>query len=161
MPKKSSKGCLTVLLVLGAIAGLICLVGGFFAWRASQDPELQKVLGAVTKGAQVVVKGTKAPGAEELRGAGCQQALVLSVSEMMEAASEFIDAGALDELNVGVALMCQVPLRSGAPDCAKLAQVYVKAAKPTEAFMVTVRATGDQKPVCDASFDATGQPQEK
>jgi hypothetical protein len=157
--KATSRGCLIALLVLGGLAGLACLVGGLVLWRASKDPDLQKVMGALGKGADLVMKGAKAPGAAELRAAGCEQALVLPLGEMLALASEFVDAGSLDDAAVGMAITCTTKADLGAPTCEKLAKVYVKAAAPTAPFMLSVQSMAESKSLCDVTFDASGEPQ--
>jgi hypothetical protein len=159
--KATSRGCFVALLVAGGFAGLCCLVGGLILWRASKDPDLQNVIGALGKSAELVMKGGKAPGAAELRAAGCEQALVLPYGEMMALASSFVDAGGLEDAAVGLAITCTVKSDVGAPPCERLAKVFVKAAAPTQAFMLSVQSMAESKSLCDGTFDASGEPQGK
>ena len=161
-PKKIvSRGCLVALLVVGGLAGLACLVGGLALWRASKDPDVQKVLGALGKGADLVLKGAKAPGAAELRAAGCEQALVLPLDEMLALASEFVDGGDQEDAEMGMAITCTTKADVGAPTCRGLAKIYVKAAAPTKPFMVSVQSMAESKSLCDVTFDASGEPRGK
>lgn len=155
--KKTSSGCLIALLIIGGLGLVVCLVGGIVMWRASQNPDFQKVMGAVGKGAKLMMKGTKAPGTEALRAAGCEQAIVLSLDEMMQLLSEFVDAGAPAGALSGMAVVCQVRTSVGAPTCAELAKVYATAAKPAEPFSLSVRSSGDSEPSCDENFGPDGE----
>src|SRR3954453_14536718 len=91
-PKKMS-GCLIALMVFGALLSVSCLVGGFVVWRATQSDTGKKVFAAMGKGMEIAAKGMNAPGAAELREAGCPQAMVMDPGDVVEIVGEFFDAG--------------------------------------------------------------------
>jgi hypothetical protein len=155
--KKSSKGCLTALMIVAGLALVVCLSGGVFLWRAAQNPEFQKVMGAVGQGAKLMIKGTKAPGTDALRAAGCDQALALSLDEMMAVVAGLVDAGAPADQLSGVAVVCQVRTAVGAPSCAALAKAYAAASKAAQPFSLSVRTSGDSTPLCEKTYGTDGE----
>jgi hypothetical protein len=160
-PRKSN-GCLIAVGVVVAIAALTCLVGGVIAWRLSKNPELAKAFGVIGKSVKLAVDGTKARGAEELRQAGCPQAMVLDAAQMASIVDEFVDAGsttlhAEHDEDLGLMVLCQGTLGSSLPSCDDVARVYVKAALPTRPFMVTVQEQGTRQGNCSAKYDPNGE----
>ena len=159
-PKKSGSGCLIALGVIGGILLLFCLIGGVAMWRASQNPETKKIFTAMGKGVQMATKGINAPGTEELRKAGCRQAIVISPEDLNDMVGIFVDGGlpasaAGDEFG-GPMVMCQGNAFDSLPDCDTAAAVYVKAVAPKTGFTVTVKTSGKTKDDCAQKYDASG-----
>jgi hypothetical protein len=160
---KKSNGCLVAVAVVAAVTLLSCLVGGVVLWRVSKDPEVMKVLNAVGEGAKLAIEGSKAPGAEELRKAGCPQAIIMDGRRMTELVSKFVDAGAdavPSDAFADVVVLCQgTSAKDTLPGCDQAALVYAQAALPAGPFRVIVSrpGTGDEHGNdCEGRYDAMG-----
>jgi hypothetical protein len=156
-PKKSGNGCWIAL----GIVGFLFLVGagvvGFVVWRISQDPDVKKVVGAVKEGAKLINDAQNAPGTKELKKAGCEQAMVFDVDQLMSLADKF-DAGTGERPKdmPGWLVVCNV--KSGSDvSCDDLAEEYVDAAEPDDSFAVMVNETGKQQPGCSNRYDESGK----
>lgn len=160
---KKTSGCLIALLIVGSLVALSCMVGGFFVWRATQSEEGKKIFGAMGKGLDVIAKAQKAPGTAELRAAGCREAMVTDAREMLHVFDGFVDAGEIplnDEKGDLLFVTCEP---AGDPlDCDRLAEIYVKVAKPDIGFTVIVssKKSRQQEPDCAKRYDAAGKPVE-
>ncbi len=158
--KKGLSGCVIALLVLGALVLVTCLVGGIAAWRVSQSEEGKKVFSAIGKGVELAEKGMNAPGAAELRAAGCPQAIVLEGDDVMGVVDIFLDGGTRpSSAKLDTMVMCQGQLFDELPDCGELATTYAAAAHPTRPFTVSVRRQGNSKPICQQKYGPGGTPQ--
>jgi hypothetical protein len=162
-PAKKTSGCLIALLIVGGVVALSCMIGGFFVWRATQSEEGKKIFGAMGKGLDVIAKAKKAPGTPELRAAGCRDAMVTDAREVLHVFDGFVDAGEVplnDEKSDLLFITCEP---AGDPlDCDRLAEIYVKAAKPDVGFTVIVSSpkSVDKEPDCSRRYDAAGKPVE-
>jgi hypothetical protein len=159
-PKKKMSGCVIALLVVGALAGLVCIGSGIAVWMAARSEAGQKIISAVDQGVKLAKDGMNAPGAAELRAAGCPEAMVMDMKAAMAIADSFIDGGLekdkeLDYLSV----TCSAPAgsRRKLPTCDELAPVYAKAAPSERNFVVEVRREGDQKPQCNKAYSGDGE----
>lgn len=156
-PKKGMSGCLIAVLVLAGVVLIGVILAGVGIWRVMQDPDAQKMVKAVGDTAKLAEEARKAPGAAELRKAGCRDALVLDPKKVAEIMKAFADAGtsaSTDPLSV----MCEVASKSSAPECDALAKVYVKAAHPTTDFKLTIQVQGTKASVCQEEYAADGKP---
>lgn len=155
-PSGCSKGCLIALISVGAVVMLIGLIGVFALWRAASSEEGQKVMKAIGKGAQLATKGINGPGAQEVRNAGCPEALVLDMEEMMELIELFADGG-MPSLGVGVMVMCQGSFGE-LPDCGEVAQAYLSAKElPPGDFVVLVKTKSQKGEQCSRRYSETGE----
>ncbi|MFT3837529.1 MAG: hypothetical protein QM723_11090 [Myxococcaceae bacterium] len=159
--KKSStsKVVLIILAVLGGLALICCIVSAVFANQAMKDPNVRKGFAAAGKGLKMAEKGMSAPGTAELRKAGCSQAMVIDMADAMEIIDMFADGGETkkmpDELTSMV--ICQGNMFDNLPtDCGVLAKTYVEAAHPTHGFALQVQKQGEQKPICQNTYEADG-----
>jgi hypothetical protein len=158
-PKKGMSGCLLALLI-GTAAGILVLGGiGWFVYR-----EIGGVLGGMKDLAGIMLEAQSAPGASELRDAGCDTALVID-TRRLQGALEKIDAeiakkegrkpNPIDLSDEGGAFI-QCQMQSGKPpSCEDLAKVYVKATKPKERFMVSA-STQSGSGACSLLFEKDG-----
>ena len=155
-PSGCSTGCLVALLIVGGVSLLAGLVGAFALYRAASSPEGQKVMKAIGKGATLASKGINGPGAQEVRNAGCPEAFVLDMAEMMELIDLFADAGS-KPLTTGVMVMCQAPYGE-LPDCATVAKAYAAApGRPRGEFVVMVKLKNVKKEQCVRRYDDSGE----
>src|SRR5258706_15935747 len=99
-------------------------------WRATQSDAGKKMMSIMGKGMEMATKGLNAPGAQQMREAGCPQALVMDVGDMLDGFGELFDAGVPKkekEMFAGQLALCQGTAFDQLPDCDTLAAVYVKA----------------------------------
>jgi hypothetical protein len=146
--QKSSTGKI-VLIILGVLGGLALLM---------KDPNFKKGISALGKGMKMAEKGMTAPGTEQLRKAGCTQAMALDLSDAMEIVEMFADAGDKGPPDdMGIMVICQGNMFDKLPqDCGALAKIYVDAAHPTKGFALMVQKQGEQKPICQNTYEADG-----
>lgn len=160
---QKSSGTKVVLTVLAVIAGvglLCCLGTSIYLYRASQSENGKKVFSAIGKGVKMAEKGVNAPGAAELRKAGCPQAMVFDLSDAIELAEVFVDAGEkAHQMPDETMIICQGNVFDTLPtDCDALKDVYLKATTPTHDFSISVRKQGNQTPVCQQRYHQDGTP---
>lgn len=157
-PKRSGRGCL---IVLGVLGGLV-LIGGLAiavaVYHFSKTEEGQKVFGMMGKATQMAARAQSAPGTSELKKLGCDTAMVMNAREMLELAADFIDAGAPTQLEHPVMVICQVGMFSeSALSCDEVARTYAGAVPGgNEPFTVTVQRPGRGKPECMARYAPSG-----
>ncbi len=140
-----------VLVVLGLGMVLVC-AGGVY-WVSQNE--------AVMEGLQSIADSQNAPGTEELRAAGCDQAMVLDPTVFLRMAAGFSDefdelqqANVADEMPSTI-VICNAT-GSGAPSCPDVARVYVESVGSAEGpFMVQV-ASGGSDP-CQEVYAADGE----
>jgi hypothetical protein len=155
-PKRS--GCVIALIVAGVLLGLMCLVGGVAAFIAARSETGQKIFSAVGQGVALAEKGINAPGAAELRAAGCQQALVMNMADAMKLAEVFIDGGLKTkdgEFDYDL-IACTGDYRHDLPGCDELAPVYARAVSSERDFVIEVKTTGQKKPTCRKRYAGDG-----
>jgi hypothetical protein len=158
--RKERSGCLLALYVALACAAVVILVVGLGLFVFVRSERGQQLIGAVRDGATLLQQAMNAPGTEELRAAGCGQAMVFARSEaakVLGQLSEEFSAEILKSLSDDTVIMCTV-LRDGTPpECSELAKVYSSAVPgATEHFGVTVQQQGRGKPLCQGSYSRDG-----
>jgi hypothetical protein len=137
--KKKMSGCVIALIVVGSVGLLLCLVIGFFIWKATK---------MIT---QVAEEGLNAPGSAELRAAGCDAAVVLDLAKV----SSLFDAGSTPGAT-GIVVSCAVNPGHASPACDDLAKTYVKAVGGASGnFVVQVQPQGGQ-PTCKKVYSPKG-----
>ncbi len=127
-------------LVAGAI-GLLLMVGaGIVFWKAMR----------------VGVAGLNAPGAAELRAAGCDTAMVMRTDQFLGGT----DAGSTTSPSMpAVMLSCIVAAGKTTPACEDVARTYLRAVPhPGGLVSAQVLKTGDLKPQCAKLYDESGAP---
>lgn len=158
--KKSStsKVVLIILAVLGGLALICCIGTAIGANQAMKDPNVRKVMQAAGKGVKMAEKGMTAPGTEQLRKAGCSQAMVIDMTDAMDIIDMFADGGGKtipDDMSAMV--ICQGNMFDNLPtDCGALARTYVDAAHPTKGFALQVQRQGDKTPICQNTYEPDG-----
>jgi hypothetical protein len=126
---------------VGVMGGIMFVVSLVRAFSTEQGQELTRGYSEV---ANLVVEAQTAPGADKLA----------SLSQTTKAGDH--DGGKRGPEKTMVT--CQVGFAKAPPECQALAQVYVKAARPTAPFRVAVQKQGDPNRTCDRVFDEKGQP---
>ncbi len=159
-PKKSGRGCVIVLSVLGGLIFLGLVGIGIAAGMAASSPKGQQAL----KILQEMKAAQTAPGTTELKTIGCSQAMVFDLETVGKDVLSLLDAGApgaegtAKKLPAKLTVYCQPgPFVDTPPTCADVARIFVKAAPPAEPFLVTVQRQGDKKTLCSSLYAKTGE----
>jgi hypothetical protein len=138
--KKGMSGCVLALLIVGGLGTVIALVIGIFVWKAAKT---------ITAAAE---EGLNAPGAAELRAAGCDAAVVMDMAKI----SPLFEAGA-GATSESLIVSCSVAAGKPAPKCDDLAKTYVKAVGGAHGnFIVVAQPQGGGSPVCKKVYDPAG-----
>lgn len=159
VPRRTSgpKGCLFAL-------GFFVVLGG--GSLAASKLLLERKNASVLEGARelgsVLTQASDAPGAAEVRELGCESAGVVPPEELVRLARKLEAETARTEKRAPrpVDLHADEPVvycahpATGEPSCGKVAAVYLRGAKPTGPFVVTVR-TGFRE-TCAERFEADG-----
>lgn len=154
--KKSGRGCVIVLAVLGGLFFLGVVGVGIAAWMAASSPKGQQALKVV----QEMKAAQNAPGTLELKTIGCSEAMVIDMDTVGKDVMSLFDSGALNsgKLPAKLSVYCQPgPFVDTPPTCADVARIFVKAAPPTEPFLATVQRQGDKKTLCSSLYAKTGE----
>lgn len=137
--------------LMGALLALALGLGGCCCGDAAE----------MFKGGLELAEGMQnAPGAEQLRGAGCSEAMVMTPEAIRRfAVAMGADEEDLDELDEWKEelVMCTREDSLSALDCPKVARVYAEANDAaSERFGVIVRVNGQEDPVCQGLYNAEG-----
>ncbi len=139
-PKKGMSGCLLAALIVGGVGLVIAIVVGIFVWKAAN------VIGEAAK------EGLNAPGAPELRAAGCEAVVIMDMSKL----SSLFDAGSTSAPE-NVIVSCSVAGGKTAPTCDALAKTYVKAVGAANGnVLIQVTPQGSGVPTCKKVYSSTG-----
>lgn len=158
VPVSRRSGCVTALMVVGALLSLGCGVSGIVAFVAARSETGQKIFSALNQGVNLAQKSINAPGVAELRAAGCPEALVMDMKEAMALAEGFIDGGLGDAPRLDyMSVTCISAAGSTVelPTCEALAEVYAKAVRSERSFVVEVKR-GGQQAVCSQQYSPDG-----
>lgn len=159
-PKKKMSGCVIALSIVGGLAGLVCIGSGVAMWMAARSDTGKKIFSAIDQGVKLAEQGVNAPGAAELRAAGCPEALVMDMKAAMAIADSFIDGGLENDAELDyISVNCSAPAGSTVtlPSCDDLAPVYAKAAPSERDFVVEVKRQGKQKAECSKQYSGDGE----
>lgn len=150
MPPPKKKGLSTgCWIAIVAVLGFFMLVGGiifYIGYKVANDKDVQHVMGAIGEATQLAAEAQKAPGTNELRALGCQQAMALDAAKMVKLGSSFMDGGAPPPTpsDVDTIVTCQVSFGGAAPSCDDAAKAYIRGAAPHKNFMLSVSSQGKQ-----------------
>lgn len=146
-------------MVVGGLVALVCMGSGIAVFVAARSDTGKKIFSAIDQGVKLAEDGINAPGAAELREAGCPQAIVMDMKLAMGIADSFLDAGLEDDADMDyLSVTCSSPAGSKVvlPTCEALAAVYAKAAPSARDFVVETKRAGQQKPDCAQRFEGDG-----
>jgi hypothetical protein len=118
---------------------------------------VQNVVGVLGEAAQLAAEAQTAPGTEELRALGCEQAMAIDATKVQKLVMSFEDAGAGPPPappEVERVVMCQMNTFAPAPTCDDAAKAYVRGASPRKKFMLSV--TQNRKQTCGGIYLPTG-----
>lgn len=153
-------GCLIALIVVGILAVVSAIAIGIGVYLFATSSVGKTAFKLANEAPKLAEKGINAPGMADVRGLGCEQAFVLDMNDFADLMSDMIDASSAKGLMPdGLMITCQVRRGARAPSCDDIASTYVAAVKtPSKDFMVTVQEQGDDRALCESSYDATGAP---
>ncbi|MCP5064961.1 MAG: hypothetical protein GY946_00220 [bacterium] len=145
-----------VLVALGAAVVLVCAGGAYWL---SQNETVRASLDAL-------VSARDAPGAEELRSAGCDEAMIMESAVFFEMAEglaemfgeEFSEGEAGEELE-GMPSVFVVCTFNGDTQlsCEEVARIYRESAAPADLYVAQV-TSGVAGETCQEVFGADGEP---
>lgn len=157
--KGIGRGCIVALVVTGVI-GLVC--GGivtWLGWEVYSNPDVQRVGRAIGEGIEVSQEAMNQPGTDELRAAGCDQAMVMLPEHMkriVRAAEP--DGGLEDEPEFPPMVICQYQYGGDETlSCEQVATTYGDAlASPPPELGVQVQRQGSGRPICSGLYAPDG-----
>ena len=142
-------GILAVFFVLAALT-LVAI----YRWYSS--PETQEQLGAAKDFMKLMVKAAKAPGAEELRKLGCEQAAVFTKEEaadFMTTLGKFAPKEEQGTMEVPM-IFCNVRIKKDTLTCKDLTLTYASAVSdaPNEVLVLMQTQSFPQQVVCSGLY---------
>ena len=149
-------GCMIGLGIL-LVCGLICGgVFGYMAYRVSENPEARKAFRAMGAGYDLFKEMHNAPGAQELRDLGCNEAVIFEKDRINEIATMMDENADTLEWDSVACIMHQDEPPAGLT-CEKVAQTYGGVAKDQAQFMVSimVQSSADGE-LCSGIYDSSG-----
>jgi len=155
--KKSDRGCLIALAIVGGLMALVVGVAAIGIYSFSKSPQGKAVFGAIGDMSEIITEAQKAPGTKEVRGLGCSQAMAMDVDKLTKIMARF-DAGGGPPPQFSKMVVCQVGLLGTPPTCDAVARTYVDAAGPPDrGFAVSVqKGTGKAQTVCSTLYEPDG-----
>ncbi len=164
---------MVALYVLFGIGLFVVVAGGISVYVFLQTEEGQKVLQVAKSGAEWMTTAASAPGTEELRGVGCEAAMVSDAGSALEVFMVLIPEeqkqaeireqleseagrGDLDDLTL---VICTLPrFTTGKPSCEELARTYGNAVDyPPDSFYVLSIQSGQDAPSCQGIYSPSGE----
>lgn len=157
--KKGASGCLIAAAVVGGLVflgviGIIVAVAHFFG--TDQGKKVASIVGDSVK---IATEAQSAPGAKEIRKAGCAQGAVMNIQawERVFAMMEPDAAAAPHSLPAQVYVGCTASLLGKAPSCDEVERAYIAAVPaPPGRFLVQVTSPGERRPRCSNLYEADG-----
>jgi hypothetical protein len=156
-PQRRS-GCLLALYIMLGLGTLVIVASLIAGWLFMRSERGQKVIKAVSESMAMAKQAMQAPGTDELRKAGCTQAMVIPTSQILKIVSE-VAPEAQKDMPESVAgdtlIMCQINSDTKGPDCPAVAQIYAKAVPDSpESFGITVQRQGQT--TCQGTYARDG-----
>ena len=157
--KKGMSGCLLAFLITGGLFLVMGIGGGLWFYFSFKD-----FVDASGDMMGIVVKARNAPGTDEVRELGCQDAVALDMKELTKVAQRFEDAMAKREnrepkeldLDGEAAFYVQCSNPKKKLSCEDVAKTFIKAVEPNGRIVVGVQ-TGSGSKECTETFDQTGK----
>jgi hypothetical protein len=163
--KKGSSGCLLALGITGGVLLLLAGVVGVVAWRVLKSDTAQEIIGFIGDATEVTQRALNAPGTEQLRQQGCEQAMVMDFDDFARMADRHFrrDGGLPLSTLKGRMVTCALAVGSAkTPSCDEIAATYVRAVggRAGSSFTALVQRQGSgDGPLCQADYDEGGRRQ--
>jgi hypothetical protein len=158
-PKKSNRGCLIALAIVGGVGFALVLVVGFGIYHFANSKEGKMVFGTIGDVAELAAEAQHAPGTKEVAALGCDTAMAMDMDKMQRIMHDRLDASASAPSSFSRMVICQVGVfAKSPPSCDDVARTYVSAAgPPARGFAVNVqRSGGGSKVLCSTLYDSAG-----
>jgi hypothetical protein len=163
-PAKKNRGCLIALAIVGGIVLLVVVAGGFGVYHFMRSPDGQKIVTALKETTSIATEAMKAPGTAEIRGLGCDQAMVMDMERLKQLAKNLDDKAEPPPEEEGEQqfrrmITCQVGVFSKKEiGCDTIASTYVQATGATpDPFVVVVQSQGSKEPQCSSLYAGDGK----
>lgn len=157
-PKKKNSGCLIAVLVVLGVALVGVVAAGVGVYQFSQSEEGKKAFEIVGESWRVQAEARDAPGVEELKAAGCTQAMVMDLSRLVALMDEEDAEPALPEDKPFTMVSCTT--RSETLSCEDVRAVYLAAAPPPQGpYLIQVSVMSfslEDQTRCQQAFAADG-----
>jgi len=167
-PRQRS-GFLTFLYLLLGLGAVLALVGGIALYVFFRSEQGQRVLELAREGSELLIEASQAPGTDELRGAGCEQALVARAGRILDLVRRFDPEGAAfgdggEAMDLGslegetpVVVCTQKAGSAGTPDCETAARLYASAqAAQPDRFVVLMVTRQESLAGCSGIYGPDG-----
>jgi hypothetical protein len=165
-PNQPPSGSSSALKVLGIIFLVLLLLGivlvGSCVYCVASNPEVRKVGSVMSEMMRLGMEADKAPGAAELRAAGCQDAMVMDMRPLLEKVDALERSGGQanfrrpEEEWQKTSVFCGFE-SDATLDCAAVAKTYGAAVEgPPHEFGVAVKVMHSTEPVCQGVYRPDG-----
>jgi hypothetical protein len=167
-PNQPPSGSSSVLKVLGIIFLVLLLLGialfGSCMYCVVSNPEMRKAGSIMGEAMRMSMEANKAPGAAELRAAGCDEAMIMDMRPLLAKVEELEKEGGEanfqkpDEEWQKTTVLCHFAGEEAGLDCAAVAKAFGEAVEtPPEMFAVTVQVgTRGREPACQGVYRPDG-----
>jgi len=159
-PKKSNRGCLIALAIVGGVGFVIVAVAAFGIYRFANSSQGKMVFGTIGDVAELAAEAQHAPGTKEVRALGCDTAMAMDMDRMTSIMHERLDASSTVPSEFSMLVVCQLGMFSSKspPTCDDVASTYVSAAgPPARGLAVNVqRGSGRANTLCSTLYDSAG-----
>lgn len=150
------RGCV----IAAAVAAAVMLVCGcvvtLIGWSIWESPTVQRGVQIAGAAMEMTQEAMRAPGAAELRQAGCLQALVYTPDIIRRFGDTIRPDGGIGNVPEDPLVVCAVR-RESPMTCEEVARAYGAAVQPTPSQIgVTVQRQGQREPVCQAVYGPDG-----
>jgi hypothetical protein len=158
-PKRSNRGCLIALAIVGGVGFVVVAVAAFGIYRFAGSKEGKMVFGTIGDMAELAAEAQHAPGTKEVAALGCDTAMAMDMDKMQSIMHDRFDASATAPSKFSMLVICQVGMfAKSPPSCDDVARTYVGAAgPPARGFAVNVQKGGGRaNTLCSTLYDSAG-----
>jgi hypothetical protein len=169
MSGNKRSGCAITLYIMGAVGLLVLLIGvivlivaGVKVTRFVGSEQGQKLIEGMGEAIEMAQESENAPGAAELREAGCDSAMVTTTDAMLGIIGAFADEEDMAEIeNIAppgtVWIICNATFGGDPMDCGDVARIYGEAVPTAEGeILVQAEAAGRPNSRCFGFYAPDG-----
>jgi len=159
----------TFLYFLLGLGGVLLLVGGVGLYLFFRTEQGKKMVTIFREGTALLAEATLAPGTGELRGIGCETALVVPAGKIVDLFRQLDPEGKTGDVGEGFLGVAGLPVetpvvfcvqkrgQAGTPDCASAAKVYASVlSPPPERFAVLMVPRNNDLAGCSGVYAPDG-----
>ncbi len=169
MGENKRSGCAIALYVMGGLGLLVLLigvivliVGGIKVASFVSSDQGQKLIEGMGQAIEMAQEAENAPGAAELREAGCDSAMVTTTDAMLGIIGAFADEEDMAEIEAIAPpgtpwIICQSTFGSEPMDCGEVARIYGEAVPSAEGeILIQAEAAGRPNSRCFGFYAPDG-----